>query len=115
MFLVETCGGTAQGAACVFPFTYNGKKYNSCTTVNNSNKRWCATESVYKSQWGNCDCGMRNILLAVFECRSLSVDVLVAKVSSCVSCDDRGVDVLCLAISCLVVCGQMFLKTFVEL
>ena len=63
----ETCGGTAQGVACVFPFIYKGKSYKSCTTVDNSNKLWCSTESVYKSKWGNCDCGMRDISLAVLE------------------------------------------------
>ena len=53
----ETCGGTAKGARCVFPFVYQGQKYNSCTTVNYNGKRWCSTESVYKGKWGSCDCG----------------------------------------------------------
>ena len=52
---VETCGGTAQGAACVFPFTYKGITYNSCTRVDAS-QPWCSTESVYSSKWGYCNC-----------------------------------------------------------
>merc|ERR1719281_2416199 len=27
-----TCGGTANGASCGFPFTYRGKQYNQCIT-----------------------------------------------------------------------------------
>merc|ERR1712151_819825 len=53
----KTCGGTAKGARCVFPFIYNGKQYDSCTTVNNGGKLWCATERFYKSKWGSCSCG----------------------------------------------------------
>merc|ERR1712039_194618 len=28
-----TCGGTANGAACKFPFTYQGTSYNTCTSA----------------------------------------------------------------------------------
>jgi len=46
---------------CVFPFTYKGKKYNSCTADHSSNsKPWCATEvrsdgQVISGKWGDCD------------------------------------------------------------
>ena len=53
-----TCGGTANGAKCVFPFKYKGNIYNSCTKTDHD-QLWCATESVYEinRKWGNCDCG----------------------------------------------------------
>ena len=57
---------TTDGKKCVFPFKYNGKTYNKCTTVDNGNTEWCATEvktdGNYKD-WGNCDvssCGKFN-------------------------------------------------------
>ena len=43
----------AQGRCCVFPFTYLGKSYDSCTTVNH-NKPWCSFDTVYRGQWANC-------------------------------------------------------------
>ena len=43
----------AQGRCCVFPFTYGGKSYSSCTTVNH-NRPWCSFDAVYRGQWANC-------------------------------------------------------------
>ena len=43
----------AQGRCCAFPFTYGGKSYSSCTTVNH-NKPWCSFDAVYRGQWANC-------------------------------------------------------------
>jgi hypothetical protein len=44
----------SNGKACVFPFTYKGSQYSSCTTVDYS-EPWCATASVYSaSEWGTC-------------------------------------------------------------
>ena len=43
----------AQGRCCVFPFTYGGKSYNSCTTVNH-NRPWCSFDAVYRGLWANC-------------------------------------------------------------
>ena len=53
-----TCGGTANGAKCVFPFKYKGIIYNSCTKTDHD-QLWCATEPVYETnrKYGNCDCG----------------------------------------------------------
>lgn len=59
-----TCGwqGTATfkenlGAACVFPFTYKGITYHSCTTMDHY-RPWCSTVVDFKPNaglWGNCD------------------------------------------------------------
>ena len=53
---VYTTGGTANGAACVFPFLYKGHTYNNCTKVDHSTY-WCSTTSDYAkggNKWGNC-------------------------------------------------------------
>ncbi|KAL9967399.1 hypothetical protein ACROYT_G025616 [Oculina patagonica] len=44
----------AQGRCCVFPFTYGGKTFDSCTTYANGNTLWCSFDAVYRGQWGNC-------------------------------------------------------------
>ena len=51
---------TEQGNTCVFPFTYKGVTYKSCTTAeSDNNKAWCATEVdtegvVVNNQWQDC-------------------------------------------------------------
>merc|ERR1712080_695598 len=63
------CRTTSEGpqvnAACIFPFTFKGKKYNECTYEKGDNTPWCSTKvdangkhvSAQK-QWGYCgeDC-----------------------------------------------------------
>lgn len=62
--LVPTYGGTTPGAACTFPFWYNGQKYSKCTTDGGrgGNQPWCATSETTHSdaspaQWGYCSDG----------------------------------------------------------
>ena len=49
-----------QGQDCVFPFTYRGRSYSSCTTAESVNgAAWCATEvdsagAVVHSKWQDC-------------------------------------------------------------
>lgn len=49
----KTCGGTAGGAPCHFPFTWRGVRHTTCTTVEWS-QPWCGTNA--HGKWGNCDC-----------------------------------------------------------
>merc|ERR1711923_629384 len=51
----DTCGGTANGAPCHFPYTYKGKEYTSCTSDDHHHP-WCSTTKHYIGRWGNCEC-----------------------------------------------------------
>merc|ERR1712110_1221620 len=63
----DTCSCEKQPCAtksnklCVFPFYYDGDKYNSCTTKGDSwGRLWCATETDSKGnfisgKWDMCD------------------------------------------------------------
>ena len=59
--------------ACIFPFKYQGKEFTDCTTTNNNDIFWCATEvnskGEYKSgKWGVCpeECLHRGKYLSVY-------------------------------------------------
>ena len=43
----------AQGRCCVFPFTYRGMSYDSCTSYDHD-RPWCSFDAVYRGQWANC-------------------------------------------------------------
>jgi len=47
-----TCGGTAAGEPCLFPFEYKNNTYNECTN-DGHNEYWCYTTK--SLEWGNCD------------------------------------------------------------
>ena len=62
---------TAGDLPCIFPFTYNHKVYNSCTTDGNQlASYWCAITSDYKESgstwWHYCtgECPKRNLKTA---------------------------------------------------
>ncbi|XP_005801450.1 matrix metalloproteinase-9 [Xiphophorus maculatus] len=55
--LLYTFDGNADGAPCVFPFTFVDKEYESCTTEGRSDGyRWCATTSNFDTdkKYGFC-------------------------------------------------------------
>lgn len=47
----------------MFPYTYNGEQYNSCTDVN-SRKLWCSTTRDYNAdqKWGYCQSELCNLI-----------------------------------------------------
>ena len=51
--------GPVKDKCCVFPFTYKGKRHNTCVEVDGS-KAWCSTEvddagQYIHNKWGFCD------------------------------------------------------------
>ena len=50
-----TVGGNSVGA-CVFPFTYKGVTYTSCTVIDNKDVPWCSLTSSYETgnRWARC-------------------------------------------------------------
>uniref|UniRef100_A0A8D0A2L2 72 kDa type IV collagenase n=1 Tax=Sander lucioperca TaxID=283035 RepID=A0A8D0A2L2_SANLU len=62
---MSTVGGNAEGSPCVFPFTFLGDTYESCTSSGRSDgKMWCASTKSYDDdrKWGFCpDQGMDSV------------------------------------------------------
>lgn len=55
--VLYTFGGNADGDKCVFPFTFQGNEYNSCTLEGrNDGYRWCATTANFDTdkKYGFC-------------------------------------------------------------
>uniref|UniRef100_A0A674NB86 72 kDa type IV collagenase n=1 Tax=Takifugu rubripes TaxID=31033 RepID=A0A674NB86_TAKRU len=68
---MSTVGGNAEGSPCVFPFTFLGNTYESCTSSGRSDgKMWCASTKSYDDdrKWGFCpDQGYSLFLVAAHE------------------------------------------------
>ncbi|KAM3618097.1 uncharacterized protein V6R79_015474 [Siganus canaliculatus] len=66
-----TIGGNSDGASCEFPFEFQGKEYNSCTSDGRGDgKLWCATTDSFDDdkKWGFCpDQGYSLFLVAAHE------------------------------------------------
>lgn len=48
-----TCGGTANGKPCVFPFIHRGYLHTECTVADHGRK-WCSVGP--SGEWGECHC-----------------------------------------------------------
>ncbi|KAL9950579.1 hypothetical protein ACROYT_G043095 [Oculina patagonica] len=57
---------TGDDHCCVFPFTYQGENYNSCTTINSKRRPWCAITPNFPRdrEWGYCKPQTTNISTA---------------------------------------------------
>ncbi|XP_078666160.1 uncharacterized protein LOC144908451 [Branchiostoma floridae x Branchiostoma belcheri] len=53
-FAVLALAASASGQQCVFPFSYGGITYYSCTSVA-STDFWCSFDAVYSGNWKYCD------------------------------------------------------------
>ena len=67
---------------CVFPFSYKGLEYATCTTADNHGVPWCSTSTDHRGQyvngrWGNCQetcqtgkfnyISMKNVIVYLFD------------------------------------------------
>lgn len=89
----RTCGGTASGSACLFPFTLGGVDYTDCTRTGSADGRsWCFTgdEQLANGQkpWGYCECtaGAEKIAAATAE----NIAAAASRNSSRVVSSDAG-------------------------
>ena len=50
---------TTTNDQCIFPFSYKGVEYSSCSTVDNNGEQWCSTRTDHtgahvQGSWGQC-------------------------------------------------------------
>jgi hypothetical protein len=58
----RTISGNKPNSPCVFPFTYNGKKFHRCTNADSIQGLWCSTRTwsngdTVREHWGFCGQG----------------------------------------------------------
>ena len=74
-------GGEVLVDACVFPFTYSGITYNTCTTTDFGDIQWCSLSAQYGDAslglqhfYGMCDCAGASSVASVAGCTFLPGD-----------------------------------------
>lgn len=74
-------GGAVLSAQCVFPFTYGGIEYNSCTTAEFGDVQWCSLSATYGESadaqghlYGICDCAGASSVASVAGCTFIPGD-----------------------------------------
>ena len=74
---------TTDGECCIFPFTFEGRQYYSCTTVDNKNTPWCYYKLGLIKKWGYCKEGKRSWVQLVSTALKLEKNALYIKILLC--------------------------------
>ncbi len=62
---VQVTSGSFTAQSCVFPFTFNGVSYTSCTTTNDT-QLWCSPSATYTGQRLYCTPSSESIVYYLF-------------------------------------------------
>ena len=57
-YTLDANNKSLENAPCIFPFNYEGEKFEGCTDLKNDGLFWCASEvneDGTMTKWGNCN------------------------------------------------------------